>query len=76
MAKKVVLGVEEYTKVLSFVSDQKISVPGAIEAYKILLEASSVELMLVDKLPEEVHPEEIKGLTEQEITDSIIASAE
>ena len=53
MAKKVVLGVEEYAKVLSFVSDQKVSVPGAIEAFKILNEAILMEITVLPDPPEE-----------------------
>lgn len=74
MAKKVVLEVEGFTKVLNFVSEQKISVPGAVEAFGILNTAILMDITITEKT-EEVPPEPA-GLTEQEIIDSFTPSAE
>ena len=47
MAKKVVLEVEDYAKVLSFVSEQKISTPGAVEAFGILNAATLMDIRVL-----------------------------
>ena len=53
MAKKVVLEVEGYTKVLGYVSGRKLRSPGAIEAFKILNEAILMEITVLPEPPEE-----------------------
>lgn len=44
MAKKAVLEVEDFNKVLNFVQDQKISTPGAVEAYAALISGNLMEI--------------------------------
>jgi len=56
MAKKVVLEVEGYTKVLGYVSGRKLRSPGAIEAFKILNEATLMDITVLPDPPEEVPP--------------------
>lgn len=76
MAKKVVLEVEEFTKVLSFVSDQKLSAPGAVEAFKILNEATLMDITVLPNLPEKApsveQPPAERSLTEEEFESILV----
>jgi hypothetical protein len=51
MVKKVVFEVEDYTKVLNFVSEQKVSSPGVTEVFKILNEAILMDIQVVEEIP-------------------------
>jgi len=66
MAKKVVLEVEGYTKVLGYVSGRKLRSPGAIEAFKILNEATLMDITVLTVDPPEEVPPVPKKLTAED----------